>query len=306
MYDWKYYLEGNVHIPEEKRAQVNQYVLKLCGFDSTDILNERVYLETSFLEEKTEKTYYDMNTCKLVVNRQMYEQNELLINLIWVLLEAYSETPCYFMNWRKPGYIVSYAQILEDWLGISLSFKNRGKVWEMMVYFKKYHRYRNMTVSDVIANCPYGYCDMDCEQAARAYFVEMPYEEKISIKVKQLMKNCTKKELCKMSANILVYALEIIFQKILFENMKTVEDCMRSDNKLMKKLSILLNSDIDDRKKMAEQSNYFGWIAEASLYLGAHGIVKAYSWAKRDDFWKLWLSLKIKGMGYEVNVGLDR
>ena len=135
---------------------------------------------------------------------------------------------------------------------------------------------------------------------------DRPYEEKISIKVKQLMKNCTKKELCQMSANILVYVLEIIFQKILFENMKTVEDCMCSDNKLMKKLSILLNSDIVDRTKMAEQNNYFGWIAEASLYLGAHGIVKAYSWAKRDDFWKLWLSLKIKGMGYEVNGGLDR
>ena len=113
-----YKLEGNVTIPEDKKAEFSRYVLKildLSGIRMTEKIelggqtitvvrrpepdeDGIVSFDYSIFEKKIRETStYNMNTCELIAPDRGKLEFAVVMNVIMVMQESYSEMPCYFM-----------------------------------------------------------------------------------------------------------------------------------------------------------------------------------------------------------------
>lgn len=123
MSDNDYWLLGEVKIPNEKKEELNKYVLQLLekgGIRKTEeimlenrktmvvkkaVPNEEgiVYFDYSIFEKKVRDTStYNMNTCKLDTSDRGYNEFGMVMNLIMFLQESYTNGECYLMYKDKP------------------------------------------------------------------------------------------------------------------------------------------------------------------------------------------------------------
>ena len=59
------------------------------------------------------------------------------MNLIRVVLESYSTTPCYLCCDNIPCFIEDYTRVIKGMFGKQLSFPNRNKMWKMYYVLHK-------------------------------------------------------------------------------------------------------------------------------------------------------------------------
>lgn len=308
--DNQYWLEGKVSIPEEKRAEFNENILKLlrlCGIrklkeievDGKTITvvhepkpddNGIVKFDYSIFEKQTRKvSYYNMNTCELCITDREYMEFGVAMHLVMTMQEAYSIEHCYLMHGNQVCDVFGYALLIEQIIGLKLSFTNREKIWDMFLYFKSNEKYDEMTHDDIWDKFPYGYGDVDLDQLLACWISsdDSVEEPKNYLRLK-------KSEIKHAKTGQKVYYAYELFQDLIES---------RGNEEVRDFLKNLLELDIAGRERLAQKEDEFGNIAEVSLYELPACIVAAYGWAIREEFWKVWFSLGITG--YKEIYGKD-
>lgn len=301
-----YKLAGNMTIPEDKKAEFNRYALRildLCGIRKTENieLGEQtitvvrrpepdedgiVSFDYSIFEKKIRETStYNMNTCELIVPDRGNGEFAVVMNVIMVMQESYSETPCYFMYKNEPCSVKAYAVLIKSMIGIRLKFTHRARMWDMLLYLKNTEEYQNITSKMVWDAYSDIYCDLIPEQFIAAFDIDSEEldvpEEPFKGEMKDI-KNASE-------WNLKYYAYQIMEKMIENEEKESLECFLRE----------LLDSDLQKRRELAEDTKY-GVIAEISLYVLPSIIVYGYAFATHQSFWDAWKNLDIKGYS-EIN-----
>lgn len=298
----QYWLEGKVSIPEEKRDIFNENVLKLLDCGGIRKLKEIeldkkiitvackptpddkgiVRFDYSIFENrKRGEFYYDMNTCELSSTDCGYEEFCLIMNAVMVMQEAYSTEHCYFMCGDEICDVYGYALLVEELIGLKLTFTNREKPWNMLVYFKSNEKYNAITYGEIRDKFPYGYGDLDIEQLIVCFVSSEEYAGKPENYVR-----LKKTEIKHAKMRNRIYHAYELFQELLGGG-------RHEDTK--KFLKNLLDLNLAEREVIAGQDDIFGSLAEITLYELPACIVAAYGWAAQEEFWNLWFSLEIEG-----------
>jgi len=144
----QYWMMGDISIPEEKRAEFNENVLKLLRLGGIRRQKETVFggrtltvvqepepdeagivrFDYSVFERWQRTTAeYDTNTCALMAPDRGYGEYALVMNMVMTMQEAYSQKPCFFMREDRLCDIRAYALLIERMTGLKLSFSKRGK-----------------------------------------------------------------------------------------------------------------------------------------------------------------------------------
>lgn len=276
---------------------MNRYVLEIidkCGIRKTVemmVAGKKVTVVTSaqpnadgivlfdysiFEKKKRKISKYDLNTCELYVENQGYSEFSIVMNMIMVLQEAYTNGGCYFTKSGKLYDIEIYLFLIQGVLGEKISVPGRIKMWDMYLFFRNSEKYKNITYKDLLEGYSKDYGELDTEQLIAVLEIEnkeliIPDEKKISCRNEINSANpCSRTE----------YACRI------FGKMKaTGEAGMKSF------LAELLNADFAKRKELSARQDEKGIIAELSLYVLPMRLVFAYAQAVNLDFWEIWDSL---------------
>lgn len=152
--DNKYRIVGTVSIPYDKKKELVEHILTIlykCGLRKTEIMNINgkevkvlavpapdedgiICFDYSIFEKKERNSStFDTNTFELVTPDRGYNEYGLAMNVIMLLLEAYSETKCYMLCDSKPFYVSGYAELIKGLLGIDIKFTHRLAVWDDFV-----------------------------------------------------------------------------------------------------------------------------------------------------------------------------
>ncbi len=301
MRDDIYKLAGTVRVSDDKKDEFNRYILKIldvCGIRKTENIklggqvitvvrrpapDEQgiVSFDYSIFEKrKRETAAYNMNTCELVVSDRGYEEFGVVMNIIMVMQEAYSEEHCYFMYDDKPGRVEPYALMIRGILGIRLSFSHRAKMWDMLLFLKNKEKYQNVTEEMIMDAYPFEFCDFILEQFLAIWTLD---SEKIEAPKEPFTGE--KSEIKEASEGKLKYFVyRIMVELIEQEGEEYLENFLRK----------LLDADLERRQELAKDSRY-GVIAEVSLYVLPSVIVHGYAVSIRQNFWDVWKRLGIKG-----------
>lgn len=297
-----YWIEGKVSIPEGRRAEFNENVRKLfrlCGIrkleeieiagkictvvhepepDGRGILS---FDYSVFERQKREISTYDMNTCELHAEDRGYEEFGLVMNLIMTMQEAYSTEPCFLMRKDQVISVCGYALMIERTAGIKLTFPNREKSWNMLLFLKSTGKYEGIDAESIWDKFPFGYGKMESAQFAgcMACSYKSPYKpeklfdgEKSELKEAGMMQR-------------VYYVYELLCGLLEREEGEKVREFLKD----------LLERKLPERECLAQREDDFGSIAKASLYDLPPCIVAAYAWALQKEFWEVWFSLKITG-----------
>lgn len=301
MRDNIYKLAGTVRVPEDKKDEFNRYILKIldvCGIRKTENIklggqsitvvrrpapDEQgiVSFDYSIFENmKRETSAYNINTCELVTSDRGYGEFGVVMNIIMVMQEAYSEEHCYFMYDDKPGRVEPYALMIRGILGINLSFSHRAKIWDMLLFLKNTEKYQNVTGEMIMDAYPFEFCDFILEQFLAILMLDA---EKIEAPKEPFTGE--KSEIKEASEGKLKYFVyRIMVELIEHEGEEYLENFLRK----------LLDADLKRRQELTEDSRY-GVIAEVSLYVLPSVIVHGYAVSIHQNFWDVWKRLGIKG-----------
>ena len=197
--DHLYWLEGSVSVPENRREELNENVLKLLKqygirklkeiqMDGKTITvvhepkpddNGIVSFDYSVFEKKKrEISYYDMTTCELRTTERGYMEFGVAMNLVMTMLESYSAGHCYLMFDNEVCDIYGYALLIEQMIGLRLFFPNREKIWDMLVFFKSNEKYSKMTGNKLWNKFPYSYGEIDLNQFVACFTCDEETAEK--------------------------------------------------------------------------------------------------------------------------------
>lgn len=296
-----YSLEGTVRIPEDKKDEFNEYILRIldkCGIRKTEKMelggqtvtvvrqpmpDEQgiVRFDYSIFEKKQRETAeYNLNTCELKVPDRGYKEFAIVMNMIMVMQEAYSEEQCYFMYKDGSSKINKYALLIKGVLGIHLRFPNREKLWEMLFFLKNTEKYHNIRLKmlldwdayshDFWEFIPEQFVAADCVDD-ELYIPAEPFEGE-------------KSEIKKARIGCLYYYVYQNVEKFLKN---------KEEENLKVFLRNLLDADLAKRQELAEDVRY-GMIAEVSLYVLPSVIVQGYALAVHQPFWDAWKELVIR------------
>ena len=301
MGDNLYKIAGNVMIPEEKREEFNRYILRILdkggirkteemrlGGRTVTVISRPVpdsqgivsFDYSIFEKRKRETGTYNINTCQLLTPDRGYQEFGLVMNMIMVMQESYSENPCYFMHEDKPCSVDGYIALIRKMLGIEPELSHRAKIWDMLLFLKNTQGYESVTAKMIWKAWPYDLCPLDIAQFLAAIGVD---SREITAPRKPFIRE--RSEIKEAPRGKLEY---YVYQVIL----RLVKERRGDDLELF--LSRLLDMDLSERKRLTEDSPY-GVIAEVSLYVLPSIIVHAYAVAVNRDFWEVWRGLGIKG-----------
>lgn len=296
----RYTLFGEVNVPDDKKDELNGHVLELldkCGIRKTEEIevggkvvtvidyavpdkNGVVSFDYSIFEKKKRTVCtYNMTSCKLYTPDRGYCEFGLTMNLIMILQEAYTNGTCYMMDKDKPlTYATGYLRLLHSLLGKSFKLQNRGRVWEMLLYFRNNHS--DITADDIWNGLPWEYIDVDMGQIAALFSVEADQS-----KLADEGNECKRSEIECMTLKERKAYLYRIFRKL------TAGEC----DDLKGFLQNLLEANIEKRREMALCDDDYGIISELSLYMLPPVVVSVYAAVRHNEFWEAWDSLEVKG-----------
>lgn len=307
--DGKHKLLGTVSVPEDKKEELNGYVLKLmymCGIRKTEKVNlagdevtvvslprpdknGRVYFDYSIFEkEKKETSFYDMNTCQLVVKEEGYREYLVAMNLVRILLEAYSQETCYLCYEEKPEYTKGYMSVIKGLLGRDFPLPNRAKMWDMLAFFRC-ELQKEISTSDLMKI--YDFSEKDDKQFMTAYIVDLEEEHFMEWATPKVDEKIEKQSSENQSDT------EISLKDCLVDSYRSIKHLVeqKQEEVLKEFLKELLSADIMTRKEMAKKEDAYGKLARASLYMLPPVIVRAFSVVIDKDFWEVWQDLQIRG-----------
>ena len=158
MADNMYQLVGKVNVPAEKRDEMNKYVLEImdkCGIRKMEKMTVEgvevtvvspvqpnadgiVMFDYSIFEKyEREICTYDLNTCELHAEDRGYREFAVVMNMIMVLQEVYTNGECYFVKSGKLYNIEGYLFLLQGVLGKRITVPGRARMWDCFGSFNK-------------------------------------------------------------------------------------------------------------------------------------------------------------------------
>lgn len=294
-------LAGKVNVPGEKKDEMNKQILTIldkCGIRKTmemTVAGENVTVvipaqpdadgivmfDYSIFEKKKRKlSTYDLNTCELHAEDPGYDEFGIVMNMIMILQEAYSDGGCYFVKSGRPYHVDTYLLLLQGVLGERITLPGRIRMWNMYCFFRRSEECRDVTGKDLLADYSENYGELNIEQLLAVLEVEdnrlfLPDKKRISSRDEISSANsCSRTE----------YAYRI------FCSMKEEEKAAMKSF-----LAELLNADSTKRKEWSVNRDINAVLAELSLYVLPARLVLAYALAVGKDFWELWDSLGAEG-----------
>ncbi|MCM1082310.1 MAG: hypothetical protein NC393_02630 [Clostridium sp.] len=301
MSDCAYKLEGTVAISENKRDEFNRYILQLldsCGIRKTEkmVLGGQVitvvrqpkpdehgivrFDYSIFEKKKRDVAEYDLNTCVLTVQDRGYDEFGVVMNMIMVMQEAYSEEHCYLMYHDNPCKIEGYAYLIKSVLGITLRFRHRERMWDMLCFLKRTGNYPDLTPRMILNSHSFDFCKLIDEQLFAAILID---SDELTTP-RELFEGGKSEIKTARAGQLPYYVYQTIKPMIESGNEENVKAFLRK----------LLDADLQERQELAEEFNY-GTIAEVSLYALPSIIVQGYAYAVSRKFWDAWEELGIKG-----------
>ena len=290
-----YRLLGTVNIPEDKKKELNKYVMELLhrggikkscevvleGKTFTVIKpavpdeNGIVQFDYSFFERKLRQAgSYDTNTCTLTVSDRGYNEYGLVMNLIMFLLEIYSGEMCLLMDEDVPlAHPEGYLRLLNGLLGVEFFNDKRYRMWDMF-YFLYQNGIKDIKYSAVWDGAIL--CTKKYWEHAESYF-EIGFSRDYA--------EITSRDISKAELKIVkpVERREFL-RKLMYDKISVQNEQFEAD------LKILLNSNLAERQKMAERDDAIGKIAICSLYMLSSTIIGIYAGIKKLPFWEAWES----------------
>lgn len=150
MVDNDYTLEGRFEIANENMKQeMNELIIQILyktgirktttvmingrEFDAVEQTypdeNGIIYFDYSVFEKRIRRgNYYNCHTCELVTEDRGENEFGLVMNMIMIILESYSDSPCYLMHKGNLFNILGYVDLVESLTGKVLTFKNRDNI----------------------------------------------------------------------------------------------------------------------------------------------------------------------------------
>lgn len=210
MKDNVFRLAGKVNIPVEKRNEMNRHVLEImdkCGIRKTvemTVAGEKVTVVSSvrpnadgillfdysiFEKKKRKISKYDLNTCELHVEEQGYSEFAIVMNMIMVLQEAYTNGGCYFTKSGKLYNIEIYLFLIQGVLGEKITLPGRIRMWEVYLFFRNSEEYKSITYKELLDDYSMNYGELDIEQLLAVSEIEhkkliIPKEKRYLVEMK--------------------------------------------------------------------------------------------------------------------------
>lgn len=302
----KYRLIGTFQVSEEKRTELNALVLRLLEVSgirkvermmlgnkmikvvSVPVPDEKgiVTFNYSIFEQKERNiTRYDMNTGKLDFDNPGLQEYGLTMNLIMLLQEMYSDTPCYLVNGVESFNIDRYADLLGTLLDMVPLFEHRSKIWDMYLRVRSMEEFKDIVDYNWINKMgSFDYSDRD------VYLEHLrtmnTFEKEGGMELKPGF-NGIKEE-------IVEFAYSKVCYYIYMEIKKRIE---AGETEVVKEIiKALLKASLEERKKMAGQDGWPGIVAELSVHALPPFIVWPFAIATGTGFWEAWE--KLGGKGY--------
>lgn len=301
MKDNIFQLAGKVNVPAEKRHEMNKHVLEImdkCGIRKTaemTVAGEKVTVvgparpngdgivlfDYSIFEKKKRNiSTYNMNTCEFYTEDRGYNEFGVVMNMIMVLQEAYTNGGCYFIKSGKLYHVEIYLLLIQGVLGEKITLPGRIRMWEVYLFFRNSEEYKNVTYKDLLEDYSKGYGELDIEQLLAVFEVE---DKKLIFPDKKMIS-------CRNEINSATPCIRTEYAYRIFCGMDEAgKIAMKSF------LAELLNADFAKRKELSARQDEKGIIAELSLYVLPARLVLAYAQAVEVDFWEIWDSLGAKG-----------
>ena len=209
-----------------------------------------------------------------------YNEFGVVMNMIMVLQEAFTNGGCYFIKSGKLYDVEIYLLLIQGVLGEKVTLPGRIRMSEVYLFFRNSEEYKDITYTDLLEDYSDKYGRLDIEQLLAVFEIEnkkiiIPEEGKIS---------CRNEIKSANSCSRIEYAYRV------FRGIKETEKtAMKSF------LAELLNADFAKRKELSARQDEKGIIAELSLYVLPVRLVFAYTQDVDLDFWETWDSLGTKG-----------
>lgn len=296
----EYKLVGKVTIPEKKRKEVKsiiQKILYLGGireketieidgrqyitagipkWNALEVINFNYNMLTNTSYE-TGRLYLKSGSIKNPCNHD--NEYDFVANLIRVVFESYSTTPCYLVYDDTLCFISEYARVINGMIGKQLSFPNRNKMWKIYYFLHKYGC-ENITAIEILETVRT--TDVGHFMTVFSVGTDEPLIPRKFIKI-------GKEEFSDSSTlNILENVRQTMKELIKVEGKEKVFEFLKD----------LLGKNYAKRKHLATEDNLYGTVAAGSLYLLPAMIVKNYSLIVKEEFWKTWDKLDL-GSGRE-------
>ena len=295
MTDSSYWLAGKVDVPEAKKQEFNVYVmeiLKRFGMrkrKEIDVAGGKITIlgkptpdENGIIEfdysifEKKNRTVskYNMNTCELYSVDRGGNEYGLAVNCILLLQECYSNGSCFFMTKREPVDVYGYMRLLSTVLNRKIYNNGREKMWDMLLLLRENPNADLPTTKDVFQRIfPFAYSqseDFQLLSILAADETEPPstYKEPITDRTQILQASCISRR---------EYLYRIMAKKYQLDK-KALEDYLNE----------ILCLPLPSRKKLAEENDDLGIIAELSLYMPPACFVSAFALLEGRPFWDEW------------------
>jgi len=294
-----YKMEGVVTIPEEKREEYNRKVLELLykgGIRKTEEImldgnsitvvrqalpdeNGIVSFDYSIFEKRERNiSTFNIKTGELCITDSGNYEYGMIMDLLMVLQQAYSNTPCFYSYKSKPIHLSRYLEVLDTILGERTVCKHGTDIWEIFKYYHLNSDLKNITVQEAYEMSSWEENENKFEQV---YWMIYMGDDMSGISDSA---ECISKENLK-EASFVEKA------SFLYRSFKSHIEDIEMDSWLR----LLLESPAEERKKKALLNDDYGNIAEASLYIPAMGLLNIYAKAKGEDFWTVWDRFKIDG-----------
>ena len=301
-----YKIVGDITIPEEKKAELNDCVLKVldrCGLrkiKKTKIGNSqievscrvkpdtkgKVTFDYSIFEKKHRKpSYYNTNTCELFTNECGFSEFGLAMMMVLTLIESYSITPCYMVRAGEITNVASCAEVIEDLIGVRLRFPHRADIWETYLFCRDNRDQITMKPGTLWKIVPVGYEKTDIDMLIDV--IEMEDDSLLAENLKMVSFN--KGQIGKAVHNDRI--------KYLYSAFMTPADDRKSVEDWLKRVIPLT---LAERNELSEGTSGISIIAELSKYMTAATMLHVYALTFNKDFWKVWEQLTVDGYYKEI------
>ena len=302
-----YYILGNVNVPEEKKEELNRYVLELLyrtGIRKTakiyldgeehTVVNRPVpdtdgivRFDYSIFEKKVrDVAEYNMNTCRLDAPEAGYREFGVAMNMVMVLLEEYSGGSCYYMHNGKPDPLaLAYLDVLYSITGRKFHLAHRGKSWDMLLFFHQNNI--DLKLGDIFATLPFDIAPVDTRQMYTV--VALKCMDEINNKDKS-------EEMDRAKIPDVTQEERVVFLSQIMRQM--YKNNPEETFSFIKRLTGLSR---DERTEISRKDDCFGTVAELSLYLSPPLLIGVYCVLSGKEFWSIWDSLGITGYADPIN-----
>ena len=297
MHENLYQLAGNVTIPEDKRDEFNKKVMTILdkgGIRRTKNIriadrpvtvvvpaepDERgiVSFNYSIFEKKLHDVAdFDMNTGTLRFTDDYHNEYGVIMNLIMVLQEAYSETPCFLTYKGKPEPIDAPMAVINAILGEKMDLRNGTSVWEILRFLHESKEHEDATPTDALHACYLYWHDLG--QTLFAFHLD-DREVRLTEEVGRMDREQARE-------GEYWQKRERLYRLLL-------KHC--DDAGLEGWLKSLLSEELEGRKRMGEAGDDYGEMAELSLFFYPQEVARLYAISKGEAFWTVWEGMGVEG-----------